>query len=59
STSSTISFGIYNLYFRKNPFVTFIAHVQPNNINNFEAPLGLRNLSLFNFMPYFTYEKKF
>jgi outer membrane receptor protein involved in Fe transport len=59
SNNLTLSFGIYNAYLRKNPFITFIAHVQPNNINNFEAPLGLRNLSLFNFIPYFTCKKKF
>lgn len=51
-----LSFGIYNLSFRKNPFVSSIT----DNINgDIQNKLLLSTFSLFNFIPFVSYEKYF
>lgn len=52
---SRLSFGVYNAYFRRNPFISFLV-TSPNDLR--PAPnLGVRSLSLYNFIPFISYNK--
>ena len=55
---SELSFGVYNLLWRKNPFITTITdHI--DNSGNRSDRIYKQTVSLFNFIPFVQYERSF
>jgi len=56
----TFSFGVYNAYFRRNPFVMVVSHSQEVQPDGSTMPVvTVKEVSYFNFMPYFNYKLEF
>jgi outer membrane cobalamin receptor len=53
NSERAMSFGLYNAYGRRNPFITYLVN-EPNS-----PVFRLKNYSLFNFLPYFNYQITF